>query len=642
LKHIILGTAGHIDHGKTSLIRAATGIDTDRLKEEKARGITIELGFAWLDLPGGERVGIVDVPGHEKFVKNMVAGAAGIDVVALIIAADEGVMPQTKEHIDICKLLGVKHGLVVLTKIDMVDEEWLELVTDDIQSFLRGSFLDDAPIIAVSSTTGQGLDDFVNAVEELCQKVPERSSSGLFRLPVDRVFSMKGFGTVITGSLVSGKIRVGESIKIYPSGIESKVRGIQVHNEPVDEASAGVRTAVNFQGLDRSAVRRGDVLARDNTLNPSYMLDVVLDYIGFGKKPLKNRTRVRFYTGTSEIEGVVILLDRDDLRVGERTAAQLRLEAPVSVVKDDRFVIRSYSPIRTIGGGYIIDPVARKHKRFREPVIAHLNRLAEGGSKDILSYRVEASGLEGVAFSDLAIMTNIPEKELEQDLQNLLSQKAVLQVDRENRIYIHCAVFDELQRDAVRILEDYHREHPLKTGMIKEVFKARLPRGVDFRTFNLLVQALVKSNAVVQEKEMVRLSGHKIALQADQEDMRNKIKKTYLEAGLQPPYFKDLIASTGNDSDHMRDVLDHMLQERVLVKVKEDLYFHVDVIDELKNRLVSFLRDNGEIATPQLKEMTGVSRKYMIPLIEYFDDTKVTIRVGDVRRLREGHDTGQE
>ena len=636
MKQIILGTAGHIDHGKTSLIKAVTGIDTDRLKEEKLRGITIELGFAWLDLANGQRVGIVDVPGHEKFVKNMVAGATGIDLVALIIAADEGVMPQTREHLDICRLLGIKHGLVVLTKIDMVDEEWLELVTDDVQSFLRDSFLEDAPIVPVSSLTGKGLPEFMKCLERLCEDVPERSSKSLFRLPVDRVFTMKGFGTVITGSLVSGKIRVGETVTIYPSGIQSKVRGIQVHNQPVDEATAGVRTAINFQGLDRAAINRGDVLALANTLKPSYMVDVDLEYLGFDKKPLKNRTKVRFYTGSSEIVGNVILLDREELAAGQSAVAQLRLEDPLSVVRDDPFVMRSYSPIRTIGGGRIINPVPGKHKRFKEPVMANLRHLAEIHSKEIITYHIKESGLHGVAFSDLIIMTNIAEKELEQELQHLLSRKAVLQVDRENRVFLHGSVFDELREKTIQILETYHKEHPLKAGMIKEALKSQLPRALGLRTLNLLIQELSKSDKVVQEKEIIRLSGHRIALKADQKDIRYKMREAYLKGGLQPPYFKELVVSMGENADHVKDILGHMLEEGLLVKVKEGLYFHKDVIEDLKNKLVAFLRANSEITTPQLKEITGVSRKYMIPLIEYFDDTKVTLRVGDVRRLREG------
>ncbi|HID29508.1 MAG TPA: selenocysteine-specific translation elongation factor, partial [Desulfobacterales bacterium] len=509
MKQIILGTAGHIDHGKTSLIKALTGIDTDRLKEEKLRGITIELGFAWLDLPGGQRVGIVDVPGHEKFVKNMVSGASGIDLVALIIAADEGVMPQTKEHLDICSLLNVKHGLVVLTKIDMVDEEWLEMVTDDVQGFLKGTFLEGAPILPVSSLSGQGLPEFVEALETLCKAVPERKSSGLFRLPVDRVFTIKGFGTVVTGSLVSGKVRVGETTMVYPSGIQSKVRGIQVHGQTVDQVTASMRTAINFQGVDRSAIARGDVVGGVNTLKPSYMVDALLVSLPSNEKPLKNRTKVRFHTGTSEILARAILLDREELSPGETVVVQFRLEVPVAVVKDDRFVIRSYSPIRTIGGGQILNPVPRKHKRFRKPLVAELESLAESSAREIITYHLRESGILGVRSSELRLMTNLSEKDLEQHLQHLLSQRGIILVDRENRTFIHGSVFDALRQKTVKLLEDYHKDHPLKAGMSRQGLKSKLAASLDSKLFGLLIQDLTKSNAVIQEKEVIRLSGHR-------------------------------------------------------------------------------------------------------------------------------------
>ncbi len=636
MKQIILGTAGHIDHGKTSLIKALTGIDTDRLKEEKLRGITIELGFAWLDLPGGQRVGIVDVPGHEKFVKNMVAGASGIDLVAMIIAADEGVMPQTKEHLDICNLLNVKHGLVVLTKIDMVDEEWLEMVADDVQGFLKGTFLEGAPIVPVSSLTGQGVNELLESLETLCKAVPERASSGLFRLPVDRVFTMKGFGTVVTGSLVSGKVRVGETIMIYPSGIQSKVRGIQVHGHTVDQALTSMRTAINFQGVDRNAIARGDVVGGVNTLRPSYMVDALLVYISSNEKPLKNRTKVRFHTGTSEILGYVILLDREELSPGETVVAQFRLDAPVAVIQDDRFVIRSYSPIRTIGGGQILNPIPRKHKRFKKSIVAELKGLAESPAEGIITYHTKGSGILGVRFSELRLMTNLSEKDLEQHLQQLLSQREIVQIDRENRTFIHGSIFHGLREKASKILESYHKDHPLKTGMSREVLKSKLAHSLSSKLFSLLVQDMTKSNIVIQEKEIIRLSGHTVALEADQKDVRHRIEQTYLQSGLQPPYFRDLVASHKQNPAHVKEILIHMLGEGTLVKVKDDLYFHRSVIENLKNRLISFLKANSEITTPQFKEMTGVSRKYTIPLIEYFDSTKATLRVGDIRRLREG------
>ena len=636
MKQIILGTAGHIDHGKTSLIKALTGIDTDRLKEEKLRGITIELGFAWLDLPGGQRVGIVDVPGHEKFVKNMVSGASGIDLVALIIAADEGVMPQTKEHLDICNLLDIEHGLVVLTKLDTVDEEWLEMVTDDVQGFLKGTFLEGAPVIPVSSLTGQGLPEFLNALETLCKAVPERTSGGLFRLPVDRVFTMKGFGTVVTGSLVSGKVLVGETIMIYPSGIQSKVRGIQVHGQAVDQAIASMRTAINFQGVDRNAIARGDVVGGVNTLKPSYMVDALLGYLPSNEKPLKNRTKVRFHTGTSEILGRAILLDREELSPGETAVAQFRLDAPVAVVKDDRFVIRSYSPVRTTGGGQILNPIPRKHKRFKKPLVTELKGLAESAAREIITYHLKESGILGVRFSELRLMTNLSEKDLQEHLQHLLSQRTIIRVDRENRTFIHGSIFNGLCQKAIKLLESYHKSHPLKAGMSRQGLKSKLAPSLSSKLFGLLIQDLTKSNTVIQEKEVIRLSGHRVALEADQKDVRHRIEQTYLQSGLQPPYFRDLVASLGQNSAHVEEILMHMLEEGTLVKVKEDLYFHRHVIDNLKNRLVSYLKANSEITTPQFKEMTGVSRKYTIPLIEYFDSTKATIRVGDIRRLREG------
>jgi selenocysteine-specific elongation factor len=636
LKQTILGTAGHIDHGKTSLIKALTGIDTDRLKEEKLRGITIELGFAWLDLPGGQRVGIVDVPGHEKFVKNMVAGASGIDLVALIVAADEGIMPQTREHLDICQLLSVKHGLVVLTKADMVDEEWLEMVSDDVEEFLEGTFLEGAPVLPVSSLTRQGIPEFIQALETMCREVPERPSSGLFRLPVDRVFTMKGFGTVVTGSLASGEVRVGQTVMVYPSGIQSKVRGIQIHGQGVDKATTSMRTAINFQGIERDAIARGDVVGSVRSLKSSYMVDALLAYLPSNEKPLKNRTKVRFHTGTSEILGYAILLDREELPPGETAVVQFRLDAPVAVVKDDRYVIRSYSPIRTIGGGQILDPIPGKHKRFRNSLVSSLANLAEASPVEVIIYHVKESGMSGTGLGELRLRTNLSEKKLKEHLHQLLSQKTISQIDRENPRFIHGSVFDDLSRRTVEILERYHKAHPLKAGMSRQGLLSQLSPSLDSRLFNLVIQDLVKRDQVAQDKEVIRLAEHKVALEADQMDVRQKIEKAYLESGLEPPYFRDLMTSLGQNSAGTKDLLALMLQEGTLIKVKEDLFFHKTVIDELKKGLVSYLKTNGEITTPQFKDMTGVSRKYTIPLIEFFDTSKVTIRIGDVRRLREG------
>ena len=636
LKQIILGTAGHIDHGKTSLIKAVTGTDTDRLKEEKERGITIELGFAALDLPSGQHLGIVDVPGHEKFVKNMVAGATGIDIVVMVIAADEGVMPQTREHMEICTLLGVRHGMVAVTKIDMVDEEWLELALEDIRDFVRGTFLEEAPIAPVSSETKQGIPEFIKALDALAAKIPERPPTDLFRLPIDRVFTMKGFGTVITGTLIAGRVQVGDTIRIYPSEITSKVRGIQIHNQSANEATAGMRTAINFQGLEKAAINRGEVLSKQGTLLASYMVDVSLRYLASNKKPLKNRTRVRFHTGTSEVLGNVILLDRDELPPGDDTVVQLRLDAPVSLVKDDRFVIRSYSPIYTIGGGQVLNPIPIKHKRLKPETVEALKELGDQEPEVIIAFHTEASGYKGVSFSHLKIMSNLADKQLGNALQGLLSKKILIQVDKENRIYIHHSGFEKLKNDTRGRLADFHSANPLKTGMSKEELKTKFPPYLTAKLFNLTLTQMIKENEIVQEENTVRLASHAVSLGGKQADIKDKILDTYQKSGLQPPYFKELTKSLDADAKRARDVLMHLVDEGSIVKVKEDLYFHVKAISDLKNKLVGFLEARGEITTPQFKEMTAVSRKYVIPLAEYFDSKNVTLRVGDVRKLRRG------
>ncbi len=636
MKQIILGTAGHIDHGKTSLIKAISGIDTDRLKEEKQRGITIELGFAALDLPDGQHVGIVDVPGHEKFVKNMVAGATGIDIVAMVIAADEGVMPQTREHMEICTLLGVQHGFVALTKTDMVDEEWLELAIDDIQSFTRDSFLEGQPIVPVSSVTGDGLPQFIETLQAICTAVPERKQTGLFRLPVDRVFTMKGFGTVITGSLVSGKIAVGETIMIYPSLIKSKVRGIQVHNQSVNEALAGQRTAINFQGLDMAAVNRGDVLARPDSLSPSYMADLSFQYLASAAKPLKNRTRIRFHTGTSEIMGNLILLDREELVPGDAAAVQVRLDTPVTLVKEDRYVIRSYSPVRTIGGGQILNPIPTKHKRFRTEITDGLNALATMPPEDVIGFHARQAGFRGTEHNELRLVTNLPDKKLDAATSALLSRRDLIMVDRERRLYVHADTYAYLRQMVLDQLKTYHAKNPLKAGMPREELRSKFPTHIHPKLAPQVLNQMLNSEELAAEEDTIRLPAHRVSLAVDQSQLREKIVQAYQRGGITPPYFKEICQSLNVEARDARDVLQLLVEENQLVKVKEDLYFERKAIDDLKERLVAFLRDKGAITTPEFKDMTGASRKYVIPLAEYFDAHNVTIRVGDTRQLRKG------
>ena len=634
MKQIILGTAGHIDHGKTSLIKAVTGVNTDRLKEEQLRGITIELGFAALDLPSGQRLGIVDVPGHEKFVKNMVAGATGIDLVAMIIAADEGIMPQTREHMEICSLLGIQHGLVVLTKIDLVDEEWLALVEDEVAEFTKNTFLENAPVVQVSSSKAIGLDYFINALEELVVQIPDHATSGLLRLPVDRVFSMKGFGTVITGTLVSGKVSVGDRIILYPSGITSKVRGVQVHNQSVETAEAGMRTAINFQGLDKDQVNRGDILALPDTLVSSYMVDVSFQYLPNNKKNLKNRTVVRFHTGTSEITGTMVLLDRADLKPGETAPVQMRLDQPVTLIKDDRFVVRSYSPVRTIGGGRVLNPMPVKHKQNKPEVLDFLAQLKEASPEQIVLGHIQVAGYDGVSLRDLIILANLQEKQLDKMLQALLSSRQVILMDKDKRLYVHETTFKALQTEMHDLLAAYHKDNPLKPGMSKEELKSKLPASMGIKLFMLSLQQMVKAGEVVQGEDIVHLAGHRVALGTDLQEVRAKILQVYKENDLTPPYFKDVCNQMDIPADTARQVLSLLVDEGLMVKIKEDLYYHHDPLSQLRQRLVQFFETNEELNTPQFKDMTGASRKFVIPLLEYFDTIQFTLRIGDARKLR--------
>ena len=632
MKQIVLGTAGHIDHGKTSLIKALTGIDTDRLKEEKERGITIELGFAHLGLPGGKLLGIVDVPGHEKFVKNMVAGATGIDLVALVIAADEGVMPQTREHMEICELLKIKHGIVVLTKIDMVDEDWLDLVREDVSEYLSDGFLDGAPVVEVSSVTGEGLKGLIEILDKLVEEIPERDIGHLFRLPIDRVFTMKGFGTVITGTSVSGTIGTGDEVTIYPQGISSKIRGLHVHNKEVNEARAGLRTAVNLQGIEKMMLRRGDILATKDSLRPTYMADVVLDHLTSAPRKLKNRAKVRFHTGTSEVISTVVLLDRDELNPGESCFAQIRLDAPTAVLKGDRYVLRSYSPVQAIGGGEILNPLPSKKKRFSDAVLSQLEILHTGGEKEVLELFVSLGRFQGVEESDLSFLANMSKKKLAEPLKALKAQKRITQFDKERSLLIHADFLDKAKDEVLETIAGYHKNFPLKTGLIKEELRSRTTGSRNPKLFNYIIKRLSQDGIIVQEKEIVRLKEHRVTLAQDQEKARQKIENIYAKGGLQPPYFKDLKEDfPGNTA---MDVLGVMVKEGLLLKIKEDLYFHRRAVEELEKRLIDFLKKNGEITTPQFKEMTGTSRKYTIPLIEYFDLSQITVRVGDSRVLR--------
>ena len=641
MREIILGTAGHVDHGKTSFIKALTGIETDRLKEEKKRGITIELGFAHLDLPCGHRLGIVDVPGHEKFIRNMVAGAAGMDMVAFIIAADEGIMPQTVEHFEICKLLGVEDGLIILTKKDMVEQEWLEMVVEEVQEFFRDSFLQEAPILAVSSVTGEGIDVVRQELDKKVSRIHFQEEFGPFRLAVDRVFSMKGFGTVITGTSLSGRISVGDALMFYPREVLAKIRGIQRHGTDVEVIEAGHRTAINLQGIEKEEINRGDMAATPGSMTPSIRLDCRLHYLKSNEKELTNRTRVRVHVGTREVLGRVILMETDGIGPGSDANVQLLLQEPVAVWPGDRYVIRSYSPIRTIGGGIVYNNAPRKRKRTvardRERNREIFTLYRKGSAEEKMLLFLEESGFAGISEDELATRLGVFGKKLKKLLQQPISTGRIVVVESDSRRLIADSVLKRLTTTMLQHLSDYHRNNPLKSGLAREELRSRLRPQVDPKLFNYALNFLTKKGKIIREEAEVRLAGHEVTLQVDEQAMREKISRLYLEAGLKPPNLKDVLARFNEFPEaQIRQVIDLLVQDGAIVKINEALYFHASVLEELQDQVVDFIRKEGEIDAPRFKKMTGLTRKFSIPLLEYFDKIKLTIRIDDKRLLRKG------
>jgi selenocysteine-specific elongation factor len=635
MKHIVLGTAGHVDHGKTALIKALTGVDTDRLKEEKERGITIELGFASLTLLGGQTLGVVDVPGHERFIRNMVSGAAGIDLVVMVIAADEGVMPQTKEHLQICSLLGLKKGLVALTKADLVDEDWRALVTDDIRAFLKGTFLEASPIVPVSALTGAGLQDLLHAVHQVASEIEEKGDAGLFRLPIDRVFSIKGFGTVVTGTLISGSIRTGEDVTVLPLRISSRIRGMQVHNKSVSLAESGQRTAINLQGIEKTTIARGDVLTRPGTLETTRRLDVYFEYLPTNEKKLKHRALVRFHAGASEVMARINFLDRDDIAPGDKAFAQLFLAVPAVVMAGDCFVIRSYSPVTTIGGGVVVDPLSRKHKRHSRQIIHELEQLQHGDDLGRIATMIERSSFSGIDLHELVIRTGFPQGHVKKRLETLFSQKQAILLDREETRVISFNAHQNTQERLISEIRTFHNKFPLQEGMSREELRTKVGSFVTSRLFNAVMRNLEKNGRIVIDLENLRLPDHRVHLQGEMEDLRQALADLYRNAGLAPPSFREVTEKFAAKKTRVGSVLNVMLKEGSLVKINEDLYFDQAALAKLREDYKILLMKEGKANPVSFKALTGLSRKFIIPLLEFFDMTKLTVRSGEHRILRE-------
>lgn len=631
MKDVILGTAGHIDHGKSALVMALTGSDPDRLQEEQQRGITIDLGFAHLDLGEGLRAAFIDVPGHERFVKNMLAGATGIDVVMLVVAADESIKPQTREHFDICRLLGIRRGLVVITKSDLVERDILDLVRLEIQDFVAGSFLEGAPIISVSARTGEGLDTLQTELRRQGQEITGKPENQPFRLPIDRAFVMKGFGSVVTGTLIAGKVEKEAEVEMLPTSRRLRVRGIEVHNQPVRAAQAGQRTALNLAGIEVKEIHRGMMLAMPGEFRATNRLDCAMVLLP-SARPLKNHARVHFHCWTAEMIAEVALIEGKELKTGERAYAQLRLAEPGLFLPGDRFIIRQFSPVVTIGGGTVLDNFPVRHRMGDPAVREFLKALEESEPETRLELLLRALGEESVPT--LVARTGWPAAEVLRLAAILTEKKQVLILDQPPGQLLHMSALKELSEDVLQALTRFHAAQPLVQGMAREELRgqARLGRHeVSQLAFNAALEALIKAGKIEIKDETVFLAGRGIQLNAEEQAAKEQISQAFEKAGLEAPSAAEALASLRIDRARAQKILQILLKEKVLHKVTEGLIFHHSALDALREKLRLQKNRSDRINVSAFKELTGVSRKYAIPLLEYLDRERVTRRVEDER-----------
>jgi selenocysteine-specific elongation factor len=627
-KHVIVGTAGHIDHGKSSLVEALTGTNPDRLEEEKRRGITIDLGFAFLKLDG-VRVGFVDVPGHERFVRNMLAGVGGIDLALLVIAADESIKPQTREHFDICRLLGIPRGLIAITKADLVDPDVLGLVRLEAEEFVRGSFLEGAPIVAVSAKTGAGLDALKRELLRTANEAPAKEPSRHFRLPIDRSFAMKGFGTVVTGTLVSGSVKIEDEAEIYPMRRRVRIRGLHSGGSAISQAVAGQRTAVNLAGIDHAEIQRGMVLSVPGIFEPTTRVDARVSLLA-SARPLKNRARVHFHQGTAETIAEVVLLQKNTLAPGESALAQLRFEDEILLIPGDRFILRQFSPVVTIGGGVVIDGRAPRHRRNDSSVAPFLETLEHGTHEQILGALAERQG-RSLTLDEIMGRTGWVEAEVRAASKALVNEKRVrIVADQPFRIASFRAVADCAA--AVRkAVEEFHDANPLLPGIPKQDLRGRAGNP-DAAVFELSLKDLAKAGAVTISGDLVQRAGREIALSPEEAKAKEVIEREFERAGLAVPSFAAVLEKLPVEARRAQKILQILLREKVLIRVTEDLVFHRAAVAQLRDLIAQYKQRNGaRLPVPAFKELTGVTRKYAIPLLEYLDREHVTRRVGDER-----------
>ena len=637
VEHIIIGTAGHIDHGKTSLVKALTGIDTDRLPEEKQRGMTIDLGYAYLDLDSGRRVSIVDVPGHERFVKNMLAGATSINLVLFVIAADDGIMPQTIEHLEIINLLGIRHGLVALTKKDLVTDEWLAIVQEDIKNILKGTSLEDAPIVPVSTFTGEGIETCKTIIKNLIAQIKTRDDARVFRLPIDRSFTIAGYGCVVTGPIMGGQISVEDEVEIFPIKQIVRIRGIEVTGERVDTAFAGQRAAINLSGIKSAEIKRGYELSIPGYLQPTKIVDASLRLIKNAKNPLKNRARIRFHINTSEVMGRVILLDRDQLNPGEEALCQFLLENIITSEREDRFIIRSYSPSYTIGGGRILGYNTTRLKRFKEESLKTLKILASGNPPDIVEQVYLNSIVRrgerpfALTIDDVSRNINIHPSVAEKIVADFVRKSVLMQFSVEGKnVIFHKTHVLSLKERILNELRKFHKDNPLKMGIDETHLKTLLGKNINPLLITAALTSLRNEKAVKVTDNKLSLANFIIEVSTQDKNVADKIEGLFLKAGVTPPSMEEVSTKFGAPG---KAVIPLLIEQKKIIGVEKGLYFHTMVLDKLKENLREYINKQGPISVAQFRDLTKTSRKYAVPLLEYFDAIHFTKRTGDVRIL---------
>ncbi len=635
IEHVIVGTAGHIDHGKTLLVKALTGIDADTLAEEKRRGITIELGFVFLETPGyGKQIVFIDVPGHEKLIKTMVAGASNIDAALLVIAADEGISTQTREHFDILQLLGVQRGIVALTKSDLVTEDRILEVTGEAKNFLKGSFLENAMILPVSAVDGSGVDKLKQALMTLGDEVGTRHDSGIFRMPVDRVFTMRGFGTVIAGTILSGKVGEGDKVEIFPDGIMGKVRGIQVHHQKVAKSILGKRTALNLQDVKKEMLRRGQCAGEPGSLGPTYRLDAKLRLLkSFGKK-LKNRTRMRLHVGTAEIISRLVLLEADEVLPGEESLVQFVLESPTVALPGDRFVIRTFSPLMTIGGGEILDATPAKHKRFHAATVESLRRLGGDLSERVHQVLLDAKALP-LSLSEIRKKIGEKEEVLVEALKNLTDAQKVINITGHKKVkYLHIRFYEELTSKSKSIVKEFLDKNPHRLAMPYEELRSKMLEVTDSMAFKAVVDRLVKNGIIDRKNSDVSLKGYESRLKPRDQEILQRIEQDFKKKGFFSPIEEEMRQKMGLNPKEFKNLMHHLFEKGILVRLSDKVVYHREALGKARKIVLQYLAKYQSITVAELRDILQLSRKYATAILEYFDNIGLTKRDKDVHILR--------